>query len=119
MLFRSLPEGLGTAAEIPGPEPTEPIRDQCLRCALATLLAHGGVETSECERVRGVINKAQSVSTSTLHTRATIYHCGAIGCEHTMMTITGVETSVLPDNPNDMQLHAVPGSTDCVLPKEA
>lgn len=118
MLFRMLPDGLGEVASEPQPEATGPDRDQCLECAFGKLLASSGIQTAERERVATVITEGQSVSTATLNTRATIYRCGALGCDHAMMAITAVEQPMLPDDPKDIQMHAVIGSSDCILPKD-
>lgn len=116
--FAAFPENLGDDETGPQPEVAKPDRAQCLECAFGKLLASGGVQQGEQAQVVEVITEAQSVSTSTLHTRATIYRCGALGCEHAMMTITDVALPILPDDPDEIHLQHLPGSTTCVIPEE-
>jgi hypothetical protein len=118
MFFRQLPDGLGKGASEPQPEAMGPNRDQCLECAFGKLLASSGIQTAEREEVTAVITEGQNVTTATLHTRATIYRCGALGCDHAMMAVTGVEQPILPDDPKDIQMYTIPGSPDCALPKD-
>jgi hypothetical protein len=101
---------------MPHIETEEPDRAQCLECAFTKLLISGGVQTAENEQAADVIGKAQNISTSILRTRATIYRCGALGCEYAIMTITDINQSVLPEDPKDIQVKPVPGSLDCILP---
>lgn len=117
-VFRMLPDGLGKAESGPQPEIQEPDRDHCLECAFGKLLASSGIQTSERDRFAAIVAEGQAVTTTALHTRATIYRCGVIGCDHALMAVTGVEQPALPDSPKDIQMHAVPGSSECILPED-
>lgn len=118
MYFRKVPGGFVEAASDRQPEAIGPDRDQCLKCAFGKLLTNSGIQTAEQDQAVAVIEEAQNVTTATLHTRATIYRCGALGCDHAMMAVTGVEQPMLPDDSKDIQMYAVPGSPDCALPKD-
>lgn len=118
MFFRMLPDGLGESVKGPQPEVQEPDRDHCLECAFGKLLTRSGVQVAERDRFAAIVAEGQSVTTTALHTRATIYRCGMLGCDHALMAVTGIERPTLPDDPKDIQIYAVPGSSDCVLPED-
>jgi len=119
MFFRMLPDGHGEATNQPKPEAVVPDRSHCLECAFGKLLVSGGVQTAELDQARGVIAEGQSVSTASMYTRATIYRCGALGCDHAVMAVTEVSQPPLPDNPDEIKLLAVPGSSNCALPEDS
>ena len=119
MFFEVPSEDLGTTAFTTEPASAGPDRSQCLECAFATMLTQSGVEIGEREDARTVIAAGQSVMTTSERFRATVYRCGALGCDRAMMTVTEISEPTLPKCPSDIEMHAFPGSAACALPKDS
>lgn len=65
-----------------------------------------------------VLGDAETTSTYSVTTRATIYRCKAVDCARALIAFTSLGADRIPLNPADLHVEALPGTPDCANPTD-